>query len=71
MPVTLKAAALATVCGVTCVAPQPVTEPTAVRVVSAPVVAAPKKIVVSKLSYEEELMKKYNELKELENYWNR
>lgn len=72
MPVTLKTVALATACGVTCVAPQPVTEPTAVCVVAAPVIAAPKKIVVAaKLSYEEALMKKYNELKDLENYWNR
>lgn len=75
MPVTLKTVVLATACGVTCVAPQPVTVPTAVSVVAAPVATTsttPKKIVVAaKLSYEEELMKKYNELKELENHWNR
>ena len=71
MPVILKTVALATVCGVTCMAPLPVTEPTAIRVISAPVIAAPKKIIVAKLSYEEELMKKYHELKELENHWNR
>jgi hypothetical protein len=40
--------------------------------VRVPITSAEKKIVIaSKLSYEEELMKKYYELKELENYWKR
>ena len=66
MPVMLKTAVVAATLACN-PAPYPVVAP-----VITSVVPAPKKIVVvSKLSYEEELMKKYNELKELENHWNR
>lgn len=75
MPVMLKTAVVAATLACNPV-PYPVVAPVVTSVVSAPISApitpAPKKIVVaSKLSYEEELMKKYNELKELENHWNR